>query len=99
MQHVLNYEIVQNVGYDYIRSLYLLNIYFIMLVIKNDKTNDSQTQMKWMNYGEWFSIRGNLVLKPYYEDYQGLLFYEELDKVKFSLSDQYSCYYNTFNNI
>ena len=34
MQHVLNYEIVQTVGYDYIRSLYLLNIYFIMLVIK-----------------------------------------------------------------
>ena len=34
MQHVLNYEIVQNVGYDYIRLKYLLNIYFIMLVIK-----------------------------------------------------------------
>ena len=34
MQHVLNYEIVQNVGYDYIRLQYLLNIYFIMLVIK-----------------------------------------------------------------
>ena len=34
MQQVLNYEIVQNVGYDYIRLLYLLNIYFIMLVIK-----------------------------------------------------------------
>ena len=31
----------------------------------------------------------NLVLKPYYEDYQSLLFYEELDKVKFSLSDQF----------
>ena len=49
--------------------------------------------MKWMNYGEWLSIRVNLVLKPYYEDYQNLLFYEELDKVKFSLSDQYLCYY------
>ena len=49
--------------------------------------------MKWMNYGEWLSIRVNLVLKPYYEDYQSLLFYEELDKVKFSLSDQYFCYY------
>ena len=49
--------------------------------------------MKWMNYGEWLSIRVNLVLKPYYEDYQSLLFYEELDKVKFSLSDQYLCYY------
>ena len=34
MQHVLNYEIVQNVGYDYIRLKYLLNIYFFMLVIK-----------------------------------------------------------------
>ena len=40
----------------------------------------------------------NLVLKPYYEDYQSLLFYEELDKVKFSLSDQYLCYYNSLNN-
>ena len=55
--------------------------------------------MKWMNYGEWLSIRVNLVLKLYYEDYQSLLFYEELDKVKFSLSDQYSCNYNSFNNI
>ena len=55
--------------------------------------------MKWMNYGECLSIRVNLVLKPYYEDYQSLLFYEELDKVKFSLSDQYLCYYNSFNNI
>ena len=41
----------------------------------------------------------NLVLKPYYEDYQSLLFYEELDKVKFSLSDQYLCNYDNFNNI
>ena len=41
----------------------------------------------------------NLVLKPYYEDYQSLLFYEKLDKVKLSLSDQYLCYYNSFNNI
>ena len=40
----------------------------------------------------------NLVLKPYYEDYQSLLFYEELDKVKFSLSDQY-LYYKSFSNI
>ena len=55
--------------------------------------------MEWMNYGEWLSIRVNLVLKLYYEDYQSLLFYEELDKVKFSLSDQYSCNYNSFNNI
>ena len=39
------------------------------------------------------------MLKPYYDDYQSLLFYEELDKVKFSLSDQYFCYYNSFNNI
>ena len=52
-----------------------------------------------MNYGECISIRVNLVLKPYYEDYQSLLFYEELDKVKFSLSDQYLCYYDSFNNI
>ena len=49
--------------------------------------------MKWVNYGEWLSIRVNLVLKPYYEDYQSLLYYEELDKVKFSLSDQYLCYH------
>ena len=41
----------------------------------------------------------NLVLKPYYENFQSLLFYEELYKVKFSLSDQYLCYYNRFNNI
>ena len=39
------------------------------------------------------------MLKPYYEDYQSLLFSEELDKVKFSLSDQYLYYYNSFNNI
>ena len=32
-------------------------------------------------------------MKSYYEDYQSLLFYEELDKAKFSLSDQYLCYY------
>ena len=41
----------------------------------------------------------NLVLKPYYEDYQSSLFYEELDKVMFSLSDQYLCYYNSLSNI
>ena len=52
-----------------------------------------------MNYEECLSIRVNLVLKPYYEDYQSLLFYEELEKVKFSLSDQYFCYYNSVNNI
>ena len=34
MQHVLKYESVQNVVYDYIRLKYLLDIYFIMLVIK-----------------------------------------------------------------
>ena len=45
-----------------------------------------------------FKLRVNLVLKPYYEDYQSLLFYEELDKVKFSLSDQYLCFYDSFNN-
>ena len=32
----------------------------------------------------------NLDLKPYYKDYKCLLFYEELDGVKFSLCDQYS---------
>ena len=31
----------------------------------------------------------NLVLKLYYEDYESLLFIEDLDRVKFSLSDQY----------
>ena len=34
MQRVLKYESVQKVVYDYIRLLYLLDIYFIMLVIK-----------------------------------------------------------------
>ena len=38
-------------------------------------------------------------IETYYENYQSLLFYQELDKVKFSLSDQYLCYYNSFNNI
>ena len=38
-------------------------------------------------------------MKLYYEDYPSLLFYEELDKVKFSLSDKYLCYYNSFSNI
>ena len=54
-----------------------------------------------MNYEEWLSIKVNLVLKPYYGDYQILLFYEELEKVKFSLhvSGQYSSCYNSFNNI
>ena len=52
-----------------------------------------------MNYEKWLSIKVNLVLKPYYGDYQILLFYEELDKVKFSKSGQYSCCYNSFNNI
>ena len=36
----------------------------------------------------------NLVLKPYYEDYESLLFNEELDRVKFSLSDQNQHEYN-----
>ena len=31
------------------------------------------------------SIRVNFVPKPYYEDYEGLLFNEELGRVKFSL--------------
>ena len=42
-----------------------------------------------MNYGESLSIRVNLVLNFYYEDYESLLFNEESDRVKFSLSDQY----------
>ena len=46
--------------------------------------------MKWLNFGEWLSIRVNLDLKPYYKDYKSLLFYEELDRVEFSLCDQYS---------
>ena len=41
----------------------------------------------------------NLVLKPYYGNYESLLFKEELDGVKFSLSDQYQHKYNTFDNI
>ena len=36
------------------------------------------------------SIRVNLDLKPHYKDYISLLFYEELDRLKFSLRDQYS---------
>ena len=38
-------------------------------------------------------------MKLYFEDYQRVMFCEELDKVKFSLCDQYSCNYNSFNNI
>ena len=38
----------------------------------------------------------NLVLKPYYEYYESLLINEELDRVKFSLSDQYQQEYNSF---
>ena len=41
----------------------------------------------------------NLVLKPYYEDYESLLINVELDRVKFSLSDQYQHEYNSFNII
>ena len=52
-----------------------------------------------MNYEEWLSIRANLVLKPYYEDYESLLINEELDGVKFSLSDQYQHKYKSFDNI
>ena len=91
MQHVLKYENLQNVVYDYIRLQYLLNIYFILLVIKKwwNKLFADTNEMNelWIR----LSIRVNLVLKPYYEDYQSLLFYEELDKVKFSLSDQCLC--------
>ena len=52
-----------------------------------------------MNYGECLSIRVNLVLKPYHEDYESLLINEELDRVKFSLSDQYQHEYNSFDII
>ena len=52
-----------------------------------------------MNDGEWLSIRVNLILKSYYEDYESLLFNEELDRVKFSLSDQYQHKYNGFDII
>ena len=69
-----------------------------MLVIKK-WWNKLFTDTNEMNELWRMTIRVNLVLKPYYEDYQSLLFYEELDKVKFSLSDQYFCYYNSFNNI
>ena len=41
----------------------------------------------------------NLVLKPYYEDNESLAFNEELDRVKFSLSDQYQHKYNSFDII
>ena len=34
--------------------------------------------------------------EPYYEDNESLLFNEELDRVKFSLSDQYQHKYNSF---
>ena len=37
-----------------------------------------------MNYGECLSIRVYLVLKSSNEDYESLLFNEELDRVKFS---------------
>ena len=52
-----------------------------------------------MNYGGCLSFRVNLVLKPYYEDYENLLINEELNRVKFSLSDQYQHEYNSFDNI
>ena len=41
----------------------------------------------------------NLALKPYDEDYESLLINEELDRVKFSLNDQYQHEYNSFDNI
>ena len=41
----------------------------------------------------------NLVLKSYYEDYESLLFNEVLDRVKFSLRDQYQRKFNSFDNI
>ena len=68
---------------------FIIDLLFIMLVIKNNQTNDSLTQIKWLNYGEWLSIRTNLDLKPYYNGYKSLLFYEELDRMKFSLCNQY----------
>ena len=45
------------------------------------------------------SISVNIVLKPYYDEYECLLFNEELDRVKFSLSDQYQHKYDSFDNI
>ena len=41
----------------------------------------------------------NLVLKLYNENYESLLFNEELDRVKLSLSDQYQHKYNSFDKI
>ena len=41
----------------------------------------------------------DLVLKPCKEDYESLLINEELDRVKFSLSDQYQHKYNSSDNI
>ena len=35
-------------------------------------------------------MRVNLDLRPYYKDYKSLLFYEELDRAKFSLCIQHS---------
>ena len=57
--------------------------------------------MKSINYGECFfsSINVNIVLKPYNEDYESLQIDEELDRVKFSLSDQYQHEHNSFDNI
>ena len=52
-----------------------------------------------MNYGEWLSTRVDLVMKPYNEDYESLLINEELDRVKFSRSDQYQHKYNSSDNI
>ena len=40
-----------------------------------------------------------LCTEIYYEDYVSLLFNEELDWVKFSLSDQYQHKYDSFDNI
>ena len=40
-----------------------------------------------------------LVLKSYYDAYESLLFNEDLDRVKFSLSDQHQRKYNSFDNV
>ena len=59
-------------------------------MVKIESSKISHNCIHRFNYGERLSIRVNLDLKPYYKDYKSLLFYVELNRVEFSLCDQYS---------
>ena len=59
-------------------------------MVKIESSKISHNCIHRFNYGERLSIRVNLDLKPYYKVYKSLLFYEVLNRVEFSLCDQYS---------